>query len=162
MRQILTLLLMSGFAMQATAAQSTDPATGKQTVGACALLTKELLEKTTPEDRERFEFGLTIPAAEESVGVSGSMCEYGGVLLQIDPFASPARVEESLAVKWTRIPGLGDIAYFRDNAGEWGELYVRAGERVITIQMGVRREHPAESIKPNLIALAEAILPKLK
>jgi hypothetical protein len=103
-----------------------------------------------------------IPAAEEPVGVSGSTCEYGGVLLQVDPFTSPARIEETLAAKWTRVPGLGDIAYFHDNIGEWAELYVRAGERVITIQMDVPTGRKAESIKPNVIALAEAILPKLK
>lgn len=49
------------------------------------------------------------------MGVSGSACEYGGVLLQIDPFAPPARIEEMLGAEWT-----ADIAYFRDNAGEWG------------------------------------------
>jgi hypothetical protein len=149
------------FAMQATAAESTSTTTtGK--VGACALLTKDLLEKTTPVDTERFELGLMIPAAEEPVGVAGSTCEYGGVLLQVDPFTSPARIEETLAAKWTRVPGLGDIAYFHDNIGEWAELYVRAGERVITIQMDVPTGRKAESIKPNVIALAEAILPKLK
>lgn len=162
MRQIPVLLLMSGFALQAAAAESTGTAaTGKQTVGACSLLSKELLEKITPMDREMFEFGLAIPPVEEPVGVAGSTCEYGGVMLQIDPFASPARVEETLAAEWTKISGPGDIAYFRDNVGEWGELYVRAGERVITIQMDIPTGHTAESIKPNVIALANAILAKL-
>ena len=153
MRRTMTLLLLGGFAIQAAEAEIPR---------ACSLLTKEVLQKVTPEERERFEFGLTIPAAEEPVGVSGSMCEYGGVLLQIDPFASTAGIEEMLAAKWTPISDVGDVAYFRDNIGEWGELYVRDGSRVITIQMDIPTGRTAESIKPNIIALAQAILPKLR
>ena len=162
MRRNFALMLLAGCAIQATGAAAADTATADTPLGACSLLTRELLEKVTPEDRERFEFGLRFPAAEESVGISGSACEYGGVLLQVDPFASPARIEEMLAAEWTRVSGPGDIAYFRDNAGEWGELYVRDDDRVITIQMGIPTGRTAESIKPNVIALAEAVLPQLR
>ena len=60
------------------------------------------------------------------------------------------------------MPGVGDEAYFRDNRGEWGELYVRAGARVLTIQMDVPTGRTAAAIQPNTIALAKALLPKLK
>jgi hypothetical protein len=164
MRQALTLLLASGFALQATAGEParTSTATGKQAIRACSVLTEDLLRNVTPDDQQRFEFGLKMPAHEEPVGASGSMCEYGGVLLQIDPFASPARVEEILAAEWTKVSGLGDVAYFRDNVGEWGELYVRAAGRVFTIQMDIPNGRTAESIRSNAIALAQAILPKLR
>lgn len=160
MRRNLGLILLNGCLIHATAMAVAATADGQ--VGACSLLTRELLEEVTPEDRERFEFGLTFPPAEEPVGVSGSACEYGGVHLQIDPFASPAAVEELLAAEWTSVPGPGDVAYFRDNVGQWAELYVRDGDRVITIQMGIPSGRTAESIRPNLIALAEAVLPRLK
>lgn len=163
MRHDLALTLLVVLAIRATAAVSAETAASdREKAGACSLLTRELLAKNTPEDPERFEFGLKIPAAEEPVGVAGSMCEYGGVLLQVDPFASPAVVEQSLAGQWTKVSGLGDVAYFRDNLGEWAELYVRDGERVITLQMDIPAGRTAESVKPNVVALAEAILPQLQ
>jgi hypothetical protein len=57
---------------------------------------------------------------------------------------------------------VGAAAYFRDNRGEWGELYVRSDTHVLTIQMDVPTAKTAASIQSNTVALAKAILPKLK
>jgi hypothetical protein len=44
----------------------------------------------------------------------------------------------------------------------FAELYVRSGTHVFTIQMDVPTGRTSVSIQPNVIALAKAILPKLK
>jgi hypothetical protein len=162
-RLVVSFLVIGCFARSASALPPEGAsAAGKSAMSACSLLTKELVTKVSPEDKEALDLVMSIPPSEDPVGPSGSSCGYGGVNLQIDPFASPARIEKDLATQWTRVSGLGDIAYFRDNSGRWAELYVRAGARVLTIQMGVPTGRTAESIKPNSIALAKEILPKLK
>jgi hypothetical protein len=78
----------------------------------------------------------------------------------VDPF--PAANFDRLFGKWTPVSGVGDKAYFRDNGGRWAELAVMAGGRMLTIQMDVPTGKTAASIQPNIVALATAILPKLK
>jgi hypothetical protein len=57
---------------------------------------------------------------------------------------------------------LGDKAYFRDNKGRFAELFVQSGNHVMTIQMDVPDGKTSAAIQPNTIALAKALLPKLK
>lgn len=154
MRRVVSLLVMGGVALQAPA--------GEPAIHACSLLTRELLLQTTPNDnRKMFEIVLRIPPEEEAIG-TGSSCSYGDVHLQVNPFASPASVEKDIARTWSRVAGVGDIAYFRDNKGMWAELYVRSGRRVLTIQMDVPSGRTPAAIQPNTIALANAVLAKLK
>jgi hypothetical protein len=63
--------------------------------------------------------------------------------------------------KWAAVSGVGDEAYFRDN-GRFAEFMGHVGTRTFTIQMGVPITSTAEKIKPNVITLANAIVPKLK
>ena len=143
-------------------AQPASAASGAPGAGACSLLTREVLLPVTPYEKQARDLVFQIPPEEEAFGKSGSICSYGGVTLQVDPFANPPAVEATMAKEWTATPGLGDVAYFRDNRGEWAELYVRAGRRVITIQMDAPTGRTPESIKSNTMALAKALLPKLK
>jgi hypothetical protein len=129
-------------------------------VRACSLLTKELIAQVTPYERQQLAPVTQIPPMEDALP-RGSACSYGGITLQIDPFP-PATLEKQRTPAWSAVPGVGDEAYFRDNRGEWGELYVRAGARVLTIQMDVPTGRTAAAIQPNTIALAKALLPKLK
>ncbi len=46
--------------------------------------------------------------------------------------------------------------------GQYAELYARTDARVLTIQMSVPTGRTTASIKPNVIAMARAVLPKLK
>lgn len=129
---------------------------------ACALLSRELIAQHTPYEKDAQKLVFSIPPEEEAVGATGSACEYGGVHLQVNPFASPQYVEQQLAKDgWAREPGLGDVAMFRDNRGSYAELYVRSGTRVITIQMSVPNGKTTAGIKPNAVALAKAVLAKM-
>lgn len=144
-------------------------ATGKQATAACSLLTRELVLQVSPYEQQppavrdmHRQLLAQLPPREEPVGAAGSACDYGPIHMQIDPFASPANVEKSLAKTAAPLSGLGDVAFFHDNRGRFAELYVRAGARVLTIQMDVPDGRTPESVKPNAIALAEALLPKLR
>jgi len=128
---------------------------------ACALLTREVVTQVSPYDKQALDLVLKVPPMENSIGSSGSACDYGGVTMQIDPF-TPAVFDKQRDKSWSAVSGVGDVAYFADRRGMWGELYVKAGTRVLTIQMDVPTGKTAASIQTNVVALAKAILPKLK
>jgi hypothetical protein len=129
---------------------------------ACALLTKAILTRVSPETAQRLADALAFPPEAGQVGTRGSTCDYGGVYLQIDPFAAPSRVEKEFARSGSaRVAGLGDAAFYRDNRGRHGELYVRAGSRTLTIQMSIPPGRTAASIQPNAVELARLLLAEL-
>ena len=103
---------------------------------------------------------LAVPPMEDSIGSSGSGCDYGGIRIQIDPFPR-AVFEKQRQPTWIVVPAVGDISYFRDNQGMWAELYMSAGPHVVTIQMDIPDGRTAASIQSNAVALAKAILSKL-
>jgi hypothetical protein len=142
-------------------------ADGKPAIRACSLLTKELVTQVTPQSKEAFALVIRIPPSEDALGASGSACEYGGIHLQIDPFPPATferqrEIDHKRGLTWVPVPDVGETAYFRDNKGRWGELFVRTSAHVFTIQMGVPTGRTVESIKPNVIALAKAIDSKLR
>lgn len=159
MRQVVIAVLLVGcVAPQATALQAQGGAAGK--ISACSLLTRDLVTKTTPYSKQALDAVLQVRPIEDAVGPSGSSCSYGGVTLQIDPFR-PDVLDKQRTKAWVSVPGVGQSAYFVDKGGEYGELYVRTGARVLTIQMDVPMGRTAASIQPNVVALAQALLPTL-
>ena len=157
---LVVVLAMNAAAADAIALQSGNRGAANKTfTGACAILTKDLLAAHSPASKESFNLINQFPPQEEKAG-GGSSCEYGGVMLQVDPF--PVSSVDRLFGKWTPVAGVGDRAFFRDNQGEWAELAVVSGGRLITIQMDVPTGKTAAGIQPNTIALAKAVLAKLK
>jgi hypothetical protein len=69
---------------------------------------------------------------------------------------------EGMFGKYTPVAGVGDKAYFHDNKGRWAELAVVGHGHMITIQMTVPDGKTAAAIQPNTVALAKALLAKLK
>ena len=162
MRRAVALLLVMGvFSAALMARQAARGDATPARPSACALLTKELVTQITPYDKQTLAGVLGVRPIEDPIGQSGSACSYGGITMQIDPFPF-ATIEKMRTPAWAAVPGVGDAAYFRDNRGEWGELYVRSGTHVLTIQMDVPTGKTAASIQSNAVALAKAILPKLK
>ena len=74
----------------------------------------------------------------------------------------PDELRKSPGKDWQRQTGVGDTAFFRNNANSYAELMVFVGAHHFTIQLGVPNGGTAESIKPNTIALAHAIIAKLR
>jgi hypothetical protein len=148
---VAVVLIVSGIVPHAAADQG----------GACALLTKDLLVAHTAIPKENLARMLKIPPEEEKIaGSGGTMCSYGDVIFQLDPFA--AGNFDKLFSQWTAVSGVGDRAYFRDNRGMFAEIAAISGKRVITIQMDVPTGGTPASIQPNVVGLAKAILGKLK
>src|SRR4051812_34521261 len=139
------------------------PGAAAQTGGisACSLLSKDLLTQVTPYDKKALNRALLDPPREDAVGQSGSECSYGGVTMNVDAF-TPAAFERLRDATWVPVQNLGDRAYFRDNKGRWAEVYVVVGSHVLTIQMDIPTGRTAPSIQPNVMALAKAVLLRLK
>lgn len=134
-------------------------------IRACSLLPKAEVKKIVAPGDELFDM---IPPTEDSLGGGGSACNYASVTVQIDPF-TPARLEglrKEKGAQWTAVPSLGDAAYLFDNknaGGHYAELYTRAGQHVVTIQLSVRPDTaPVETARPAAIELTKALLAKLR
>jgi hypothetical protein len=162
MGQIVASLLVMVLVMPlSTAAQSARGTAAPMTVHACSFLTKELVAEYTPLSKQAFALVSGLAPSEDAIGQSGSECTYGGVTFNIDAI-NPEYFEKTRKAEWKAITGVGDTAYFRDNAGRFAELYVRTGSHSFTIQMDVPTGRTSVAIQPNVIALAKAILPKVK
>ena len=158
MRQILVPLVLTLLLQNAAQAQS---GAGAKAPKSCALLTPELVRDVRVASRKSGE-----PAApkEVSLGASGSACEWGDVMLQINPL-TPARLEQlgkSGDKTWESVTGLGDAAYFHNVSDMIGELFVRVGPRTFGVLMDIPVGSTASAFKPTFITLAKAIVPKLR
>ena len=158
MRKVVVILLItSGFSLPAAAQQARSGAAPASSPKACSLLTKDLALKVTGTNKALFD----MPPREMTIG-NGSECNWGDIQLRIDPFSSASL--EGMGKndkKWSEVSGVGDKAYFREN-GRFAELMSHVGARTFTIQLGVPVTSTAEKIKPNVITLANAIVPRLK
>ena len=127
---------------------------------ACGLLTREIVTKYSASPNPRLLD--VIPPQGDQIGANGSGCEYGGIYLQIDPFANPDYYRKTPQKDWQAVSGVGDLAYFRNNKNNYAELMVFAGGHHFTIQMSVPMGGNADAIKSNTIGLANALIPKLR
>ena len=161
MRIVIASLLVIGlFDSFAAADQARSAAAaGSPAIKACSLLPKDLVMKVSGA-ANKLVFDL--PPEEEQVGKSGSACEYADIRLQIDPFPWATLEAAAKKDKMVAVPGVGDAAYFGYRNSAFAEMMGRAGGHTFTIQMGVPFASTPEKMKPNVIALANAIVPKLK
>ena len=160
MRTLVTSLLLVGalsspavgFQSRAATAPSGDPA-----LRACSILTKDMVAPFTA-NKKMLDL---IPPEEEPMGKFGSACEYGVVRLQISsvradsPRTAPGK-------EWQPVSGAGETAYFRPNGKQYAELMFWAGTHYLTLQVGVPTGSTPDAIKPDTIALANAVLAKLR
>ncbi|MCC6141485.1 MAG: hypothetical protein IT389_12820 [Nitrospira sp.] len=127
----------------------------------CALLTRELVEKVNAVTKQAID--VTGPK-ELPLGTSGTACEWGDVVLQIDPWP-PARLEEMRkkdGKSWEAIPGVGDAAYLHNIKDMMAELFVRTGSRTFAVLLTIPVGSTTAAFKPTLVAVANAIVPKLR
>ena len=167
MRKGVMFALMASSLVPAVSLVHAQAGATKTAIRACSLLTKELVIETTPYEKKVITQVLSIPPSEEPAGQSGSACSYGGVHLQVNPFPlsvieNQRQADARNGKPWAAVAGVGDVAYFRDNRGRFGELFTRAGAHIVTIQMDVPHGRTTESIKPNAVALAQALVAKLR
>ncbi|MCC6140905.1 MAG: hypothetical protein IT389_09865 [Nitrospira sp.] len=137
---------------------------GQSRIGACALLTDDLITKfdPTPPHLRQSKVLKQFKFTEEPVGLNGSYCDNGQIGLQVNPFAKANELRKSPGRDWQPVPGVGDTAFFRNNRDEYAELMVWTGPHHFTLQLSVPVGGKADSIKPNVIGLANGIIPKLR
>jgi hypothetical protein len=158
LRYVVTLFLaLSCMTSHGAASQtrSGGPAAGQPAVRACAVLTRDLVVPFT-ENKKMLDL---IPSQEEALGTSGTACEYGGVRLQLFPGRGGKRTVSAKDLQ--PISGAGEGGYFRSNRNRYAELMVGTGRHSLDLQVSVPTGRTAESIKPDVVALANAIIAKL-
>ena len=140
-------------------AQSGKPSSGKPAIRACEVLTRDMVAKYDTQNPKLRDL---IPRHEEAIGSHGSSCDDGGIMIQIDPFLRSDVYRKLPPKDWQAVPGVGDTAYFHNNKNRWAELMVWTGTHHFTIQLSVPDGGTAESVKPNTIGLATALIARLK
>jgi hypothetical protein len=58
------------------------------------------------------------------------------------------------------VTGVGDAAWLRNNSGEYAELFVKIGERLLTLQADLDGDMAAA--RPKIVELAKAYVAKLR
>jgi hypothetical protein len=158
MGHVISLLgVIAGITYYASAFQagSVGPAAGQPAVRACAVLTKDLVAPFT-ENKKVLDL---LPPNEEALGTSGTACNYGSVRLQLFPGRGG---KPSVSAKDLQpITGAGDGGLFRSNRDRYAELMVWTSKYRVDLQVSVPSGRTAEAIKPDVVALARAILAKL-
>lgn len=157
----LTVLMATGAdaALQASAGAAAQRGSGG--IRACSLLTKDEVKRLVGMGNQFFD---QAPADEEALPGGGSTCNYANVHIQIDPFpfSTIERMRQGQPAGWTTVSGVGDEAYLRNNRGQYAELYVRAGQHVVTVQLDMDPPHEVlEKARPAAAALASALIARL-
>ena len=160
MRPVLASLLVVTSLIARDAAGQTRTGSGQPALRACALLTREFVLTYSPTANKKFLD--MFPPQEEAVGANGSGCEYGGVYLQVDPFARAEQMRQSPQKDWYAVQGAGETAFYHNNGDRYAELMVWTRSHHFTIQMSVPTGGTAEAIKANTINLAKALIAKLQ
>ena len=125
-------------------------------VKVCSLLPKAEVKKHLP-----WIAALDGMQPEEiAIGTRGSSCNYPSADIQVLSFSQGTMdaIKKQSGVE--KLSGVGDEAYFRDNRGEYAEVYVKVGNRILTVQGNVNNNMGA--IKAGSVSLAKALVEKLR
>ena len=175
MLRVITALVVAGsLSATAMAFESRGQTAAPRQV--CPLLTRELAMKvSTDAGKAALErakpiedwVGQASREAGQPVVAGSSSCKYGRILLVLNPIARPAQVREGMRTRtppyknYEAVAGVGDAAFFESNSA-YANLYVWTKSQHFHIQMDVGFQDDAKALKPNAIALANAIIPQLK
>ncbi len=158
MRQILVPLVFLTLLPNVALAQA--GAAGKPPK-ACALLTPELVRKISVASKKNPDVAAP---REMKLGAAGSACEWGAITFQVDPLtpAQLAAIGKTDDKSWESVPNLGDAAFFHNIRDMLGELFVRVGSHTFGVLMEIPSGSTAAAFKPNFIAVANAVTPRLR
>ena len=146
----------------ATACALAMPARASQSSAAgikvCELLPKDEVKKLIGGDQV---FDMK-PPEEEPLGTYGSSCNYPTVMLQVIPFNQGTIDAARKRGRLESVPNVGDEAWLYDNPAGYAELYVKIGARLLTLQRSVGMGKAVSDVRSGVIALATALVPKLR
>jgi hypothetical protein len=127
-----------------------------QRVSACDLLTEDIAAKYNNPRLMKI-----LKPEEEPIGAVGTHCEHGRIGLQVNPFGVGNK-PKAPGADWQPVPGIGDGAFYRPLRNTYAELIAWTGPNTLTIQLGVATGNSVDTTKDEAIALAKALIPKLK
>ena len=130
-------------------------------VRACSLLTKAEVKNIIGAGNRFWD---QLPVTEEPLRSGGSSCTYANAVVQINPFAFSVLedMRKKAPAEYQTVPDVGDLAYIHVNRGEYAELYARARQHVVTVQLDM--DGPFQTLdgaRPAAAALANALIAKL-
>ena len=126
---MMNVLILSLLAVVSTvgAAPAFDqkPAGNPTRINACTILTPDVVAKFTTATKMK----ATSAPTDAPIGVKGSQCDYSGIALHIDPFATVTadRMRKSPDKDWAQISGVGETAYFQNVKDAFAEVFVWTG-----------------------------------
>lgn len=132
------------------------PAGNVSRVDVCGLVPKAEVKKLVPW-QNMFD---NVPLDAEPIGAAGSSCGFPSVHVQVMPFSQGFLDTLRKTGPLEPVAGLGDGAFFRNNNGEYAEVYVRVGARLLTVQAD--GEPTVAATKPRAIDLARLYVAKLR
>jgi hypothetical protein len=137
-------------------AQSGSAPASASRIAVCSLVPKDEVKRHLPWLPMLDQF----PIEEEPIGASGSSCNYPSVTVQVLPF-SPRTIEAMRERGGLEtVAGVGDEAYFYNNRNGYAEVYVRIGNRLLTVQANANDN--VQGVKPGAISLAKVLVEKLR
>jgi hypothetical protein len=131
-------------------------AAGTSKVAACSLLSRDEVKQYLP----------WIPALdrmaeeEEPIGINGSSCNYPSATIQVMSFSRKTMDNVKAMPNTQAVSGVGDEAYLRNRDNEYAELFVKIGERFLTVQANLNNNFDA--LKPGTLGLGRALVAKLR
>jgi hypothetical protein len=149
---------VTGAPLPAAEAQAARGQSSPPVVKVCGLLPAAEVRKIIGGGRT-FEM---FPPEEEALGTYGSSCNYAGVMVQVLPFSQSTIDAARKRGRLEPVSGVGDEAYLFDNRGEYAELYVRVGRRLLTLQRDVDAGKTVADVRAGTVALAQALVAKLR
>jgi len=73
---------------------------------------------------------------------------------------SRGRIPDTCTAEGGAISGVGDEAYFYNNANRYAELYVKSGRHLVTLQTSLNDN--MASVKPGVVNLAKSLVAKVR
>jgi len=154
MRLVMLLVAIGCLTPRLSAFQAATPQPAR--ISACSLLTPDLAAKYIHK-----QILPHLKPEEETVGNSGTSCNYGRIGLQVNPFGRGSK-PTAPSKEWQPVASVGEGAFFRTNGRQYAELIAWVGVNHFTIQLGVDTGATMEATKAEAIALANALVPKLR
>jgi hypothetical protein len=142
--------LLAVFAIPATVLAQAQP------TPVCPLVPKEAVKKQFPWSAALDP----MPVEEEAIGTNGSSCNYPTVQVQLLPWSSHTVETLKKSGNVETAAGVGDAAWLRNNRGEYAEIFVKVGGRLLTLQASIDGDY--NEAKPKLVALAKEYVAKLR
>ena len=158
---VLALVAVSGATLgpPAVAQKLSTPAQTGARFNACTILPREEVKKIFPWSVQAdLDTDTGMPLG------TGSACVYPSVQIYVDQYSAAKRHIEAARKNGplTPVAGIGDEAFVQQKGKFWVVLYVKVGDRLLLIEKDIVNGGTLESVKPSMIALAQALIAKLR